>query len=105
MKTGTALTWLLLLTALPTTEASANYFYNPHINIARNIGSAPSPTPRDIRENRLPEIAHVSRSNQTHGQLGATQDLRRFAKDRQTYPHNSGNENHPTATPAARMIY
>ena len=51
---------MLLLSAVWTTPTLANYFYNPHANIAFNISSAPSPTPRDIRHNRLPKIVHAA---------------------------------------------
>jgi hypothetical protein len=46
---------ILLLSAACTTQALANYFYNPYANLSLNIGSAPSPTPRDTRKNRLPK--------------------------------------------------
>jgi len=49
---------MLLLSAACATPSLANYFYNPHTNLALNIGSAPSPTPRDIRENRQPRVGH-----------------------------------------------
>jgi hypothetical protein len=48
---------LLLVTAAFASPASANWFHNPHQNINRNIGSAPNPTPADIREMRLPIAA------------------------------------------------
>jgi hypothetical protein len=47
---------LLLATAAFATPASANWFHNPYIGINRNIGSAPNPTPADIREMRLPVV-------------------------------------------------
>jgi len=49
----------LLVTAAFASPASANWFHNPHENINRNIGSAPNPTPADIRESRLPIAAQV----------------------------------------------
>jgi len=48
MKTN-ALMSLLLLTAVCATPASANYFSNSKWNIMLNIGSAPSPTPAQLR--------------------------------------------------------
>jgi hypothetical protein len=33
------------------------------MNLNANIGSAPSPTPRDIRENRQPQVAHADPSH------------------------------------------
>jgi hypothetical protein len=48
---------LLLLSAAFLTPAYANYFSNPALGITMNIGSAPNPTPDDIRESRDPTIA------------------------------------------------
>ena len=48
---------LLLVTAAFASPASANWFHNPYQNINRNIGSAPNPTPADLREMRLPVAA------------------------------------------------
>jgi hypothetical protein len=48
MKTNTLMS-LLLLTAVCATPASANYFSNTKWNTMLNIGSAPSPTPAQLR--------------------------------------------------------
>jgi len=48
---------LLLLSAAFVTPAYANYFANPVTGVHLNIGSAPNPTPDDIRENRMPTVA------------------------------------------------
>jgi hypothetical protein len=53
---------VLFLSAACATPTLANYFNNPHTNLHLNIGSAPSPTPRDIRENRLPQWVHAPSS-------------------------------------------
>ena len=53
----------LLLSAVCGTPAFANYFSNPYANINLNIGSAPSPMPRNIRENRLPQVVHAAPSD------------------------------------------
>ena len=58
MKTTFALA-VLFISAASATPSLANYFHNPHLNLNRNIGSAPSPTPRDIRSNQSP---HVNRT-------------------------------------------
>ena len=50
------LTAALLLAAAFVTPSSANWFHNPYQNIYRNIGSAPNPTPADVRENRVPIV-------------------------------------------------
>jgi len=57
MKTTMALSVLFILAA-SATPGLANYFHNPHVGLNLNIGSAPSPTPRDIRENRMPQLFH-----------------------------------------------
>lgn len=49
MKTKRALTAMMLLSALAVTPAAANYFHNPYTNISLNVGSAPNPTPADLR--------------------------------------------------------
>lgn len=36
--------------------AHANWFHNAKIGINRNIGSAPNPTPEDLREDRMPIV-------------------------------------------------
>ena len=48
----------LLFSGAIATPSFANFFHNPYLNVNRNIGSAPSPTPKDIRENRLPALVH-----------------------------------------------
>ena len=62
MKTRMTLS-VLLLSAASATPAFANYFSNPRANINLNIGSAPSPTPRDIREHRLPQVVQAAASD------------------------------------------
>ena len=56
MKT-TVILPVLLVAAAFVTPASANWFHNPYQGVNRNIGSAPNPTPADIREGRLPIAA------------------------------------------------
>src|SRR5437870_2661182 len=50
---------VLLVSALATPASAGNWFHNPHLNINRNIGSAPNPTPADIREMRLPVVTQT----------------------------------------------
>ena len=50
---------LLLVAAAFASPASANWFHNPYQNINRNIGSAPNPTPADLREMRLPVVTQA----------------------------------------------
>jgi len=49
---------ILSLSAAFATPVLANYFFNPYTNLGYNIGSAPSPTPREVREQRLPRLVH-----------------------------------------------
>ena len=55
MKTKLMLS-LLFASAAFIMPASANWFHNPYENINRNVGSAPNPTPADLRESRLPIV-------------------------------------------------
>jgi len=48
MRTKTMIS-LLLLSALAATPAAANWFSRPDLGINLNIGSAPNPTPNDLR--------------------------------------------------------
>lgn len=47
---------LILVSGALATPAYANYFHNPYIGINLNIGSAPNPTPAQIRAYELPII-------------------------------------------------
>ena len=49
MRTMHTVTSLLLLSAVCITPVYANWFSNPHSNVMLNIGSAPNPTPADLR--------------------------------------------------------
>ena len=39
---------LALLSAVAVTQANANSFHNPATGVSRNVGSAPTPTPKDL---------------------------------------------------------
>jgi hypothetical protein len=54
---------VLSLSAACASPTLANYFHNPSTNLNWNIGSAPSPTPRDISENRQPRVSQVAPSD------------------------------------------
>lgn len=47
-KTGIA-TLLLLAAAAAASPASANWFFRPGAGVSLNVGSAPNPTPNDLR--------------------------------------------------------
>ena len=49
MKTVKTMASLLLLSAVAVSPAYANWFSNPHTGTMLNIGSAPNPTPADLR--------------------------------------------------------
>jgi hypothetical protein len=49
MKTAKTMMSLLLLSAVCVSPASANWFSNPRAGTNLNIGSAPNPTPADLR--------------------------------------------------------
>ena len=49
MKKITLATLLLLSAAAMVTPASANWFFRPDAGVSLNVGSAPNPTPNDLR--------------------------------------------------------
>jgi hypothetical protein len=77
---------LLLVSAALAAPASAagNWFHNPYENINRNIGSAPNPTPQDLREMRLP-LAVENEKNTTTADAATVWD-RMFARTASTAP-------------------
>jgi hypothetical protein len=56
---ATLLVSLLLVSAAAITPSYANYFSNPRLGVTLNVGSAANPTPRDIRESRMPLAANT----------------------------------------------
>ena len=58
---------LALLSAALVTPVYANWFSDPALNIARNVGSAPNPAPQDLREDRLALYPQLSRSLNEQG--------------------------------------
>ena len=62
MKTVKTMASLLLVSALGMSPAYANWFSNPRLGVNLNIGSAPNPTPEDLRRlgdsNYAPRILH-----------------------------------------------
>jgi hypothetical protein len=53
----------VLLAAFAITPASANWFANQKLGINRNVGSAPSPTPEQVRANRQPPFVLQEQAN------------------------------------------
>ena len=62
MNSKTAIS-IMLLSAVCVTPAFANYFSNPNLNVHFNVGSAPNPTVRDVRENHVPQMTRVTKPN------------------------------------------
>jgi hypothetical protein len=54
---------VLLLSAVFVSPASANWFSNPEVNINLNLGSAPNPTPDDVRTERQPMLVRDADGN------------------------------------------
>ena len=71
MKTKLMLS-LLFASAAFVMPASANWFHNPYENINRNVGSAPNPTPADLREDRLPIVTKDEDKTDTAAAGGQT---------------------------------
>ena len=92
---------LLSLTAGFVTPTLANYFFNPYTNIGRNVGSAPSPTPQDVRENRLPRLVHA---NPPYADVMPTERPRKEerAQDGQTSAEAESGKKLSSATPSRR---
>jgi TonB family protein len=66
----TAVLPLALLSAALATPAYANWFFDPISGIARNVGSAPNPTPQDLRQNRSAAYPLISRARNEQGTVG-----------------------------------
>lgn len=60
MKTSKTAISILFLSAVCVTPAFANYFSNPTLNVHFNVGSAPNPSVRDIRENHMPQMTRAT---------------------------------------------
>ncbi len=88
----------LLLSAAFVTPASANWFHNPYENIYRNVGSAPNPTPQDIRENRLPIV--VQEEDNDHPILSAIRSMfsGRSQQSAQAQAQNGAAKNPPASS-------
>jgi hypothetical protein len=52
--------------------ASANWFHNPYTGVNLNVGSAPNPTPADIREDRLPIVTKDEDNSNTAAPVAKT---------------------------------
>jgi len=95
MKTRITMTSLLFLSAVAATPALANYFHNPRLNMMFNVGSAPSPTPQDIREHRMPQLTDT---NPSHSDDVAADTTKTSGKTDQTYSQVGERKNVPAAS-------
>src|SRR5262249_31167345 len=73
---------VVVLSAAFATPAFANYFSNPNLGVMANVGSAPNPTPADLRGDRnLPHIALSRVPSQAHLVRVATSLPRIYSTD------------------------
>ena len=63
MKASKTMISILFLSAACATPALANYFSNPVLNMRFNVGSAPNPTPGDVRSDRQPMLVRDADGN------------------------------------------
>ena len=91
MKTKMTLSVLLLSVAFAT-PTLANYFHNPSTNLNWNIGSVPSPTPRDIRENRQPQLTQAAPSDDNFVAGDTTKNAGKPAANDHSPAHSEGGE-------------
>jgi hypothetical protein len=54
---------LLILTVCVATPVSANWFANPALGINLHVGTAPSPTPEDVRSGKRPMLVRDADGN------------------------------------------
>lgn len=95
MKTKLMLPLLLIPAAALITPASANWFHNPYENINRNVGSAPNPTPADVRADRLPIVTEDENTSGT-----TTAQAKPDAKTASTTTQGGGAGTIPAASPS-----
>ena len=84
MRTPNTMMSLLLLSAVFITPASANWFSNPRTGTNLNIGSAPNPTPADLRaigDGKF-TVAYTSQPRATPTQIAYVQTMNTAALTR-----------------------
>jgi hypothetical protein len=92
MRTNLTLS-VLFLSAAFATPTLANYFHNPSTNLNWNIGSAPSPTPRDIRENRQPVVTQAAPSDGNFATDNTTANADKSVANDHSLAQNGGAKN------------
>jgi hypothetical protein len=95
------ITPLLVLSAALITPAYANYFSNPATGISLNIGSAPNPTPEDIRLDRMPKVANGEQAQPDLLSELARRIVKAFDKSDTTPPPGSSSQGQETAVAVA----
>ena len=90
---------VLLLSAAAITPSYANYFSNPALGINLNVGSAPSPTPQDIREDRKP-IVTEDVDNSTTVATAPTTGKTASASDQKVPQPAAGGTRAPQSSPS-----
>jgi hypothetical protein len=78
MKTN-RIVYAVVLSAAFATPAFANYFSNPKLGMSANIGSAPNPTPADLRADRT--LPHFARNNSQPHLVRVASSLPRIYSD------------------------
>ena len=71
---------MLLLSAAVITPVSANWFSNPSLGINRNVGSAPSPTPAQVRAEKQPPFVLRDQQAPTVADAGAAKQAQQPAQ-------------------------
>jgi hypothetical protein len=84
---------LLLASVAMIEPASANWFSNPALGINRNVGSAPSPTPAQVRQEKQPPFVLRDQDSPT------VADAAKQAAPTAQQPSQSGTQNVATAAP------
>ena len=85
----------IIISVVVATPSGANWFHNPHQNINRNIGSAPNPTPQDIRVNRLPIVVE----NKDYNRPSATGYVSSTPAEAQLSTRSTATQNMAAASP------
>jgi hypothetical protein len=92
---------ILFLSAACATPSFGNYFHNPSANLNFNIGSAPSPTPRDIRDSRQPQVVQAASSDDNVAADDATKNTDKHAANNHP-PLKADKEENVTTAQLAR---
>jgi len=91
---------VLLLSAAIITPASANWFSNPSLGLMRNIGSAPSPTPEQVRSEKRPPF--VMKDQDTNGTVADAAAAAKQAPPAAQQPQPQNNTRSVAAATPAR---